>query len=92
MKSVRVLTFSYPYESVDKADAVSDLLNTLGIEHVYYKSDGGYNHQFVVRRSKRTWNDIMRAVNSVKAVKYSYKNTYFENRDGKLVEVVYSII
>ena len=85
-KRERALTFKYPYESIDVVNKIQRLLDDNGVEFILYKSDGYYPHEFVVRKGSYTWNDIMRLVNSVKAPKYSYKNTEFGDRDGKLVE------
>lgn len=83
----RALTFRYSDDCSDKAHELCNLLDSEGITYVMY-DDGGYGFKFVVSRSGRKWNDIMKLINSVKSAKYDYKQTIFDERDGKTVEVI----
>ena len=65
------LHFFYPFEYADKADELHSLLDSKGIRHQYYPSNGYYGHEFFIGRTPGyTWNDIMKIVNSVKSAKY----------------------
>ena len=65
------LHFFYPVEYLDKAEELHDLLDSKGIRHRYYPSEGYYGHEFFIGRTPGyTWNDIMKIVNSVMSAKY----------------------
>ena len=85
----RALTFKYPFELSECKDKLKETFTENNIEFICYESDGYYPHEFVVRKSGRKWNDLYAIINSVKAAKYSFKNTYFDVVDGKLSERVY---
>ena len=70
MKVETVLCFGYPYEKEAEAIRLTEVLQANGIDFIFYKSTGYYNHEFIVRRSGKTWNEVMRTINSVYAVRY----------------------
>lgn len=84
-----VLYFYYPFEFIDKAEKLSQVLLNNGIEFIFRESKGYYPHTFIVRKSKRKWNDIYAIVNSVCPTKYRFKKSHVELVDGKLQEIVY---
>lgn len=84
MAEETVLKFAYPFAMKDKAKELTELLDNNGIDYKFYESDGYWPHEFVVRRSGRTWNDIMKMVNSVHAVRYRKEKTQF-NEEGREV-------
>ena len=84
----RVLYFSYPFECQKEAETLHRTLNTNNIQHIYYKSNSHYNHEFVVVKSGKKWNDIYKIINSVKASHYRFKNVDLEVYDGKLTEII----
>lgn len=85
----RVLTFNYPFESIAEVNKLKKLFTNNNIEFICYESKAYYPHQFVVRKSGRKWNELYEMINSVKAAKYRFKNTYIEVIEGKLTEIVY---
>lgn len=87
-KKERVLYFRYTEEYTDKVKELCDLLTANNIPHICYQGNG-WPTEFFIRKSKATWNDVYKLVNSIHAVKYTFKTMYF-NSDGKPVE--YSII
>ena len=89
MKKERVLCFSYPFEMKDKMEKLKEILYKNNVEYICYESSGYWNHEFVVRKSGKKWNDIYSIINSVKAAPYKFKSTNIEERNGKLVEVCY---
>lgn len=90
-KPERALTFRYPEQYSDQAHELDDLLTDEGIKHVMY-DDRDFGFKFVIGRSGRTWNDIMKLINSVKAPKYDYIQTRFDERNGRWIEVVDGVI
>lgn len=59
------------------------------IDYVCYLNSGSsYRPEFYVRRSGKTWNDVMHVINTVKAPVYKYGKITFHttniNRDGVL--------
>ena len=84
----RALTFKYSFERKSEKDKLKEVLKENNIEYICYESKGYYSHEFVVRKSGRKWNDIYYIINSVMAVKYSFKNTRFEYIDNSLKEIV----
>ena len=89
MGKERVLCFSYSFEMKDKMEKLKEVLDKNNVEFICYESSGYWNHEFVVRKSGKKWNDIYSLINSVKSVSYKFKNTNIEERNGKLVEVCY---
>lgn len=85
----KVLTFKYPFEFVEEMKKLKKLFTEKNVEFICYESDGYYPHVFVVRKSKRKWNELYQIINSVRTAKYEFKKTNLESRDGKLKEVIY---
>jgi hypothetical protein len=58
------------------------------IDYVCYLSNGDYPPEFIVRRSNKKWDDILKMINSVKPCIYKYKKETFyitnEKRNGIL--------
>ena len=75
----RCLTFKYAgNDKVENAINLSSLLDQNKIDHVCYLETGNYYPcQFILRRSGRKWNDIMKLVNSVQSPKYDYAKIDF---------------
>ena len=90
-KLERALTFRYPEQYRDQAYELDDLLTDEGVKHVMY-DDRDFGFKFVIGRSGRTWNDLMKLINSVKSAKYNYVQTIFEEQNGRWVEVVDEIL
>lgn len=85
-----VLKFGYPFERVKEADRLAESLKSKGFKFVYYKSNGYWKHEFVVRKHKGyTWNETMRIINSVYAPKYKKVKATFDDQDR---EVEFSVI
>ena len=84
----RVLSFKYPFEFLDKANLLEELLTKNNIEFIFYKSDGYYPHEFLVRKSGKKWDDIYGMINSIKPAKYNFKKTHIEKIDGKLYNTI----
>lgn len=85
----KVLYFTYPFEYKAEMEKLKSVLTENNIEFICYKSSGYYAHEFIVRKSGKKWNDLYKLINSVKAARYKFKNTYLEIRNGKLTEVCY---
>jgi len=85
----RVLYFKYPFEYKVEMEKLKSVLTENNVEFICYESSGYYPHEFIVRKSGKKWNDLYKLVNSVKATRYRFKNTYLEVRDGKLTEIYY---
>lgn len=79
------LKFCYPSEYIDKAKALEELLNKKNVKFRFYESNGGWNHEFVVRRSGYTWNEIMGMINSVMSAKYKKVKTWFDENNEEVV-------
>lgn len=75
MKTHKALEFKY-YDGAT-AGKLEKLLDENGFDYVSYY-DGLYI-LFRVKKSKGTWEELKRLINSVKAPKYKYINTYIEN-------------
>lgn len=84
----RILYFKSNAFTFDEYKALCDVLADNNIPHVCYY-DGCYPTEVIIRKSKKTWNDVMRMVNSIHAVKYTFKTMCF-NSEGKPVD--YQII
>ena len=84
-----VLCFGYPFKYEDNAIKLTEVLQKENIGFIFYKSNGYWNHEFIVRRSGKTWNDIMKTINSVMAVKYKKEKKTFDD-DFKHEIVVHS--
>lgn len=85
----RVLTFKYPFEFAEEMKKLIKLFTEENVEFICHESDGYYPHVFVVRKSKRRWNELYQMINSVKAAKYEFKKANIETVDGRLTEVIY---
>lgn len=85
----RVLMFKYPFERKKEMDKLKRIFMENNIEFICYESDGYYPHEFIVRKSKRKWDELYKIINSVYPVKYSFKKTNIEVIDGKLSEVIF---
>jgi len=94
----RCLTFRYgrTEQTLQIAEQVAKLLEQNNIDYVCYDKDSNYySCKFLVRRSGKKWNDIMKLINTVKAPKYDYIKTDFYITDeirevlGNIQEVVY---
>ena len=83
----KVLYFKYPFEYKAETEKLKSVLTDNNVEFICYESSGYYPHEFIVRKSGKRWNDLFRLINSVKAARYSFKNTYLEMYNGKLKEV-----
>jgi len=79
-----VLTFTYPSDNVDEANRLCDLFDENNIEYKCYDIESGYPIQFNVCRSGKSWNDIMKLINSVKAARYRQKKL-FVDRTGDTI-------
>ena len=75
------LRFRYPYEYIDKAKELEKLLDEKNIKFLFYESSGYWGHEFVVRKSGYTWNEIMKIINSVKPAKYKKEKTWFNDNN-----------
>lgn len=85
-----VLKFGYPFDRVKEADRLAESLKSKGIKFIFYKSDGYWNHEFVVRKHKDyTWNETMRIINNVYAPRYKKVKATFDEQDR---EVEFSVI
>lgn len=76
MVKERVCKFDYPYEHIEEMKALKEAFNTAGINFICHESNGGWPHQFIVMRSGKTWNDIYKIVNSIKAARYRLETVY----------------
>lgn len=85
----RVLVFKYPFEFLDKVKQLKEILKSHNIEFICYDSSGYYDHEFIVRKSGRKWNDIYSIINSIRPAKYEFKKTYLELVNGELKEIVH---
>ena len=79
------LRFGYPYESIDEAHELEKLLDSKKVKFIFYKSKGYYKHEFVVRKSGYTWNDIMDMINSIKPAKYKKEKTWFSDENKEVI-------
>jgi predicted adenine nucleotide alpha hydrolase (AANH) superfamily ATPase len=79
------LRFEYPYELIDEAHELEKLLDSKKVKFIFYESNGYWKHEFVVRRSGYTWNEIMDMINSVKSAKYKKEKTWFTDEGGEIV-------
>ena len=80
------LKFGYPYERIDEAKKLEKLLDSKKIKFLFYESNGYWKHEFVVRRSGHTWNEIMKIINSVYAPSnYKKEKTWFNNDEEEIV-------
>lgn len=79
------LRFKYPYEYADEAKAIEKLLDKNKVNFLFYESNGYWGHEFVVRRSGYTWNEIMEMINSVKPAKYKKEKTWFNSNNDEVV-------
>ena len=86
-----VLTFNYPSGAVKDANRLCDLFNENNIEYKCYDIDSGYPIQFKVLRSGKTWNDIMKLINSIRAARYKKEKLIVDREGGVLrfKEVIY---
>ena len=76
----RCLSFKYAgNDKVEKSKSLSNLLEENKIDFVCYmnKESNYYPSEFILRRSGKKWNDIMKLVNSVQAPKYDYTKIDF---------------
>lgn len=80
------LTFGYPYEHIDKARALKNLLDKNNVKYVFSESTGYWNHKFVIRKSGYKWNEIMIMINSIQAAKYKKEKFWF-TPDGKIAQI-----
>lgn len=85
----KVLTFKYSFEFVEEVKKLKKLFAEENVEFICHESEGYYPHVFVVRKSKRRWNELYQMINSVRAAKYEFRKTNIETIDGKLSEVIY---
>ena len=79
-----VLTFNYPSDAVEDANRLCDLFDENNIEYKCYDIDSGYPIQFKVLRSGKTWNDIMKLINSIHAARYRQEKLFVDNEGGVL--------
>ena len=79
------LRFGYPYEFIDEAHELEKLLDSKKVKFIFYKSKGYYKHEFVVRKSGYTWNDIMDMINSIKPAKYKKEKTWFSDENKEVI-------
>lgn len=86
MYEEKILRFGYPYEDIEKAKELEKLLDKNKVKFLFYESNGYWKHEFVVRKSGYTWNELMKLINSVKPAKYKKEKTWF-NDDGE--EIVF---
>lgn len=84
MKKERVLYFKTSAYSHEEYKELCKVLTENNILYVGYY-DEYYPLEVIIRKSKKSWNDVMHLVNSIHAVKYTFKSMYF-NSDGKPVE------
>ena len=82
-----VLTFTYPSHLTDEAQQLCTVFDQNNIEYKCYDKDGtsGWPIQFNVLRSGKTWNEIMRLINSVHPAKYKQEKKYVSRENGTLV-------
>lgn len=81
------LRFKVPFERHEEVEKIENILAANNVKYIAYKSTGYYNHEFVVRRSGYTWNNIMKMVNSVYAPRYRKEKTWFNSEDQEVVIV-----
>lgn len=79
-----VLIFKYPSDAVEDANRLCDLFDENDIEYKCYDIDTGYPIQFKVLRSGKTWNDIMKLINSIHAVRYRQEKLFVDREGGVL--------
>lgn len=79
-----VLTFKYPSDAVEDANRLCDLFDENDIEYKCYDIDSGYPIQFKVLRSGKTWNDIMKLINSIHAARYKQEKLFVDREGGIL--------
>lgn len=79
-----VLTFTYPSDAVEEANRLCDLLDDNNIEYKCYDIESGYPIQFKVCRSGKSWNDIMKLINSVKAARYRQQKMFVDRTENTL--------
>lgn len=75
MENQRCLQFKY-YDK-EKAIQLERILQSESIDYVLY--DDGQYILFIVTRSGKKWNDIMRIINDIHSPKYTHVNTCIEN-------------
>lgn len=87
----RVLRFTYAFGTKEEAEKMKEALKKENIGFISYESIGYWPHEFTVRRSGKKWDDVLKIVNSVHAVKYKFKRTCLGHYDGKVVEFTHII-
>jgi hypothetical protein len=82
-----ILKFTYPSTASEDAQKLCEVLDQNNIEYKCYDKDGtsGYPIQFNVLRSGKTWNDIMRLINSVRPARYKQEKMFVEHNNGQLI-------
>lgn len=68
---------------------MKEVLKNNNIDFICYESNGYYDHEFIVRKSGKKWNDIYTIINSVRPTKYDFKKTDIELVDGELKEIIH---
>ena len=92
MKSKRYIHFkwAYDYTTKEQIEQLKTILQEKNIPFVFYLSSGFYPHEWVIAKSKYSWDNIMHIVNSIYSAKYDYissKNEYmtYDNQEQKYV-------
>lgn len=75
----RLLSFEYGgNDNIEKAKQLCTILEEHNIDYVAYNLKQNYwNPSFLIRKGKKSWNDIIRLVNTIKAPCYKYKKETF---------------
>lgn len=79
MKKETTLQFNIPCEKLETAHKINELLSQEKLHFKFYESPGYYPHQFIVCRTGRKWNDVMRLINSIYAPRYKKKTEVFSD-------------
>jgi hypothetical protein len=93
-RTERYLTFkwSYDYTTDEQITALETLFSKNNIKFILYRSKGYYHHEWIVNKSGKQWKEIIKLVNSIKAVRYNYITSDKEKMkeiDGKLIIYVF---
>ncbi len=78
------LKFGYPFGYIADAKALVKLLDQKNVKYLFYESNGYWNHEFIVRKSGYTWNEIMEMINSIRSAKYKKVKTWFNENNEEV--------
>lgn len=82
MRTKRLMKIDYPH-NVELVDKLKESLKNISCPHVVF--DDSVRYRIYIDRGSNTWEAVIRAVNSVHAVKFTYENDYYI-KNGKLYQ------